>query len=131
MAMEEKNEMREIIAANLKRLRKAEGISQVALAKRVGLTHNYINDIEKVKKSGSIETIGRLAKGFEVEPYQLLLTPKQWFNAENSQIIGYMEIIKKNIDRVFDNSLKEYNEYKMGKEEQRKRSEKKGKKGEK
>ena len=127
MGMEEKNEMREIIANNIKRLRKAEGISQVTLAKRVGLTHNFVNDIEKEKKSVSMETIGRLAKTFEVEPYQLLLTPKQWSNAENSPIIGYMEIIKKNVDRVFDNSLKEYNEYKMGKEEQRKRSEKKGK----
>ena len=106
--MEEKNEMREIIAANVKRLRKAEGITQVALAKLVGITHNYVNDIEHVKKSVSIETMGRLAKAFEVEPYQLL-APKEWFNAENKQIIGYMKIIKKNVCRVFDDSLKEYN----------------------
>ena len=106
---EEKNEMREIIAANIIRLRKAADITQSTLAKRTGLTHNFINDVERKNKSVSIETLGKLARSLEVEPYQLLITPKQWFNPENRQIIGFLETLHKSVDRIFEDSLKEFN----------------------
>ena len=99
--------MREIISANVIRTRKAADISQFILAKRTGLTHNFINDIENKKKGVSLESIGKLSKALGVEPYQFFLTPSQWIGTENFQIVGVIETLKKNVNRLFDYSIKD------------------------
>ena len=109
-----KNEinMRAIIAANVIRLRKSADLSQIGLSKRSGLTHNFINDIENEKKGVSIETISKLSKALDVEPYQFFLTPAQLSVSEKMQIIGFIETLNKNVNRLFDYSIREFLEKK-------------------
>jgi len=99
--------IKEILAANVQRIRKAAGLSQLDLAKLTKLTHNFINDIENGNKGVSLETIGKLSKALEIEPYQLFLTPKQWDGAEKYQLIGIIEVLNKNVNRLFDCSINE------------------------
>jgi len=104
--------IRAILAANVQRLRKASDLSQLDLSKLTKLTHNFINDIENENKGISLETIGKLSKALKVEPYQLFLTPKQWDGAEKYQLIGVIEALNKNVNRLFKYSIQELHENK-------------------
>lgn len=52
--------------ANLKRLRKERGYSQIALAHESGVSVGYISLIERGKADPSILILMRLAKGLEI-----------------------------------------------------------------
>jgi transcriptional regulator with XRE-family HTH domain len=79
--------IRNLFAKNLKRYRELSKISQMDLAVASGLAHNFINDIENEKKFVSDETIAKLAKALDVEPYKLFL-PVSKLNANGEEIIA-------------------------------------------
>ena len=51
------------IAANVRRLRRVQGLTQVALAERSGLCQSWISRLERRAENPSIETLQRLATG--------------------------------------------------------------------
>ena len=63
-----------LISNNIKRFRALQNISQLGLAVKTGLTHNFINDIENCKKGVSIKTLAKLSEALDAEPYQFFLT---------------------------------------------------------
>ena len=65
-------ELRKVFARNLKRLRKAAGLSQEELALRAGLDRTYISALERSIYSASVVTIERLAKALNTEPTEFL-----------------------------------------------------------
>ena len=68
--------VRLLVSKNLKRLRSLQNISQLSLALDTGLSHNFINDIEKCKKGVSLNTIAKLSAALKVEPSQFFLSEK-------------------------------------------------------
>jgi len=62
-----------IIAGNVKRLRKARGISQEALAEICGYHRTYLGMVERGERNISIATLEALAVALDVEAHQLLL----------------------------------------------------------
>jgi transcriptional regulator with XRE-family HTH domain len=56
----------------LKRLRVGKDMSQAALAKRAGLTREYVNKLEAGKQDPSLTTISALAKALGVPVAALL-----------------------------------------------------------
>jgi transcriptional regulator with XRE-family HTH domain len=56
----------------LRKLRTAKGLSQAALAERVGLSREYINKIEAGKYDPPLSTINALAKALGVKVGRLL-----------------------------------------------------------
>ncbi|RDJ22005.1 XRE family transcriptional regulator [Bosea caraganae] len=66
--------IREVFAANLKRYRRAAGLSQEELAHRAGIDRTYISALERCQYAASIEVLERLAQQLGVEPAQLLLS---------------------------------------------------------
>ena len=100
-------EILELFSISVARLRKASGMSLVSLAKKTGLAYNFICDIENGKKAVSFETIGRLSKAFDVEPYQLFLTTAQCSNGENQKFLGVIETLHKSVNRIFECSIKD------------------------
>ena len=67
------NYVRFLVSKNLKRIRSTQKISQLNLAVRSELTHNFINDIENGKKGISSRTLAKLCIALNVEPYQFYL----------------------------------------------------------
>ncbi|MDR3148247.1 MAG: helix-turn-helix domain-containing protein [Treponema sp.] len=65
--------IRQLFAQNLKHLREQRHVSQLELAGRSGLTHNFINDIENCKKWVSSGTLARLSVALGVQPAQFFL----------------------------------------------------------
>jgi transcriptional regulator with XRE-family HTH domain len=66
-------ELRQIFAANLRKARHAEGLSQEALAWDADVDRRYMTKIENGATSVGLDIVDRLAKVLEVEPYELLM----------------------------------------------------------
>jgi transcriptional regulator with XRE-family HTH domain len=60
------------MGTRLKRLRVAKDMSQALLAKRAGLTREYVNKLEAGKQDPSLTTISALAKALGVPVTALL-----------------------------------------------------------
>jgi transcriptional regulator with XRE-family HTH domain len=68
-------DLRDVFAANLRRLRNAKGSAQDDLAYEAGVSRSYLSQIEKGAFYASLKIVGKLAAALEVEPAELLKLP--------------------------------------------------------
>lgn len=68
-------DLREVFAANLRRLRNAKGVSQDDLAYEANVSRSYLSQLEKGAFYASLNVVGRLAHALGVEPAELLRMP--------------------------------------------------------
>ena len=64
--------LRETFAANLRRARKAAGLSQEELAHRAQIDRTYVSSLERCQYAVSLDLIEKLAEQMNVEPADLL-----------------------------------------------------------
>lgn len=60
-------------AANVRRLRREQGMTQEALAERAGLHPTYISTVESGDRNVTLDSLERLAKALGVKPFELLV----------------------------------------------------------
>lgn len=60
-----------VFGSNLRRYRTEKGLSQEKFAEKCGLHRTYISDIERYRRSISLENIQRIADALEIETYKL------------------------------------------------------------
>ena len=65
-------DLRQVFAANLRRLRHTKGLSQETLAYEADVNRTYMSKLEKGASYPGLEIIGKLAAVLEVEPAELL-----------------------------------------------------------
>lgn len=65
-------EIREVLAANIKRYRRTAGLSQEELALRAGVDRTYISAIERCRYSASVDVLDRIARELGVDVAALL-----------------------------------------------------------
>ena len=63
---------RALVAANLRRLRAKQGLSQEALADEAGIHRTYVGSVERAERNVSIDNICKLAWALDVDVRQLL-----------------------------------------------------------
>lgn len=68
-------DLRQVFAANLRRLRHAKGLSQEALAHEAGVNRTYMSKLEKGGSYVGLEIVGKLADVLEAEPADFLKLP--------------------------------------------------------
>ncbi|QCO02831.1 XRE family transcriptional regulator [Azospirillum argentinense] len=68
-------DMPDILALNIRRLRLAKGITQEELAHRAGMDRSYLGGIERAEHKATVVTVGRLAMALSVLPRDLLELP--------------------------------------------------------
>jgi transcriptional regulator with XRE-family HTH domain len=68
-------DIRDVFAFNLRRLRKAAGLSQEELAHRAQIDRTYVSALERSVYAAGIDVVDRLAKELGVETADLLKTP--------------------------------------------------------
>jgi transcriptional regulator with XRE-family HTH domain len=68
-------EIREILAVNLRKLRRARGLSQEELAHRAEIDRTYISSLERSVYAAGIDVVERLARALGVEVADLLTRP--------------------------------------------------------
>lgn len=66
---------RDRIAANVRRLRKAKGLSQEGLAEVARFHRTYLSQLERSVTNISIDGLERLAQALEVDIIELLKSP--------------------------------------------------------
>jgi len=64
--------LNQVVASNLRRLRKELGISQEELAEKCGLHRTYIGAIERSERNITLQTLEKLAESLGVSPHDLL-----------------------------------------------------------
>lgn len=65
-------DLREVFAANLRRLRHARGLSQDELAYEAEVSRSYVAQLERGTFNASLRIIAKLATALNVEPAELL-----------------------------------------------------------
>ena len=70
-------DLRQVFAANLRRLRHRRGLSQEDLAHEADVNRTYMSKLEKGASYPGLEIIGKLAAVLEVEPADLLSLPSK------------------------------------------------------
>ena len=66
-------DLRAVFINNLKRYRKENKLSQMALAEKCGTSASYIGEIEIGKKFPSVEMIQKFADALNIKPYKLFM----------------------------------------------------------
>jgi transcriptional regulator with XRE-family HTH domain len=54
------------VGANIRQLRKAQGLSQEELAHRAEMHRTFVSQIERAVKSPTLETLDKIAKALDV-----------------------------------------------------------------
>ena len=72
-----KDDLRAILAYNIRLFRVNLGYSQEELARQCGLDRAYVSAIERKKWNIALSNIEKLAMALQVSPYQLLLPPDE------------------------------------------------------
>jgi len=65
-------DVRQRLAANLRRLRTERGWSQEEFADRAGIHRTYVSDLERGARNPTITIVERLARGLKVKTGSLL-----------------------------------------------------------
>ena len=66
--------LRETFAGNLRRYRKAVGLSQEELAHRAQIDRTYVSSLERCQYAATLDVIEKLAVELGIEPAELLET---------------------------------------------------------
>lgn len=62
----------EVVGANIRRLRKAKGMTQEQLAHDAGVAARYVAGVERAEENPSLKFIVKIATALDVEPGALL-----------------------------------------------------------
>jgi transcriptional regulator with XRE-family HTH domain len=68
-------DFRQIVAANIVRVRREKGLSQEGLAWEAGVNRSYMAKIETGKTWVGLEIVVKLAAVLQIEPHELLMPP--------------------------------------------------------
>jgi len=96
-------DLRQILAANIKEQRQILGISQEKLAEVAGLSWQTVNSIECQRTWVSDNTLKALASVFKIETFQLLMPPetRAVLSLDSTKVLRKLAEAKKNYDDIF------------------------------
>ncbi len=77
-------EMRETLARNLRKYRRAQRLSQEELGHRAELDRTYISSIERCVYSATVDVVGRLADALGIPALELLRPASETAEAKSS-----------------------------------------------
>jgi transcriptional regulator with XRE-family HTH domain len=66
----------EIVGLNVRRLRKANGLTQEELAHGAEIDTRYVGGIERGEENPSVAVVGRIAQVLEIHPAELFGKPE-------------------------------------------------------
>jgi len=115
-------QLQEIIAGNIRRVRKEMGLTQAELAERSGISSGYMCDIERSRRWPSADIITRLSDVLKMDPFQLFLPTEDspWFDRHRT-LTSFTRQVKEAFDEkmseVFDNMMQPYGPLRPSEEE--------------
>ena len=73
MAKAKLGQLRQLLAANIRRRRNELELSQEELAHKAKLHRTYVGMVERCERNLSVDNFEKIAKALEVEPHQLFM----------------------------------------------------------
>lgn len=64
----------QLLGKNVRRYRKARGLTQEQLALEAEMERSYVSDLERGTRNPSVRALGRLAEALGIAPHKLLCT---------------------------------------------------------
>lgn len=95
-------ELATIYSENIRRIRQREGISQDTLSEKAEISPGFLSEIENHKKTGTFDTLAKIAEALEVEPYKLLLPENSCINLDSRKTKQLMKLLRKNVIDTMD-----------------------------
>jgi transcriptional regulator with XRE-family HTH domain len=93
-------ELQEIFSGNIKKFRTRLNLTQRELAKRTGVSINFVNDLEARKKWASPVTMVKFANTFGIQVYELLKPPETIPDNLNSIVRKFTDDIHAAIEQT-------------------------------
>jgi transcriptional regulator with XRE-family HTH domain len=108
-------ECRELLSSNIKRFRNRLGLSQLNLALELGISPNFLSDIETGKKWVSPRTLAELANALHIEIHELF-KPEEAVSKDITAIIekclNELSIsLRQSVDQSIEQSLENIRKY--------------------
>jgi transcriptional regulator with XRE-family HTH domain len=105
------NECRKLLSQNIKRYRSRLGLSQLNLALELGISPNFLSDVETGKKWVSPNTIVQLAKALKIEVYELF-KPEEAIPTDTKAIVSkclddVSSSVQQSVERAVKQSVEE------------------------
>ena len=105
--------MQDIIAGNIRRVRKEMGLTQAELAERASISSGYMCDIERSRRWPSADNLAKLAEELKLDPFQLFLpTEDSPYFDRHRTLTSFTKQVKEAFDEkmseVFDSMMKPY-----------------------
>ena len=95
-------ELGNLYGDNIKHMRQAKGLSQDILSEKAEISPGFLSEIENHKKTGTFETLAKIAEALEVEPYELLLPQNICVNLDSRRTKQLMKQLRKNVSDTMD-----------------------------
>ena len=96
------DDCRKLLARNMKKYRQILGISQIALAERVGCSTTLIGNIEIRKRFPSADNINRIAKALEVKVADLFSE-----EPESMKVMASKKELKSRFEKIMVKAIDE------------------------
>jgi transcriptional regulator with XRE-family HTH domain len=97
-------DVRMLLAKNIKRYRQVMKLSQAALAKKVGCSPTLIGNIEINRRFPSAENINRIAKALEVKVADLFSDGEP----QSTKVMASKQELKAKLERLMDKAIDEH-----------------------
>ena len=105
----EEQAVKDILKENIKKFRQRRDLSQFALAAKLDISTNFLADIEAGNTWVSALTLYKLAKAFDIEPYELLKPEKKDLASKEQKEIAQskkmLDSFSKDLAEVLKNSV--------------------------
>ena len=95
-------ELGKLYGENIKRIRQSKGLNQDMLSEKAEISPGFLSDIENNKKTGTFDTLAKIAKALDVEPYELLLPQNAAVNFDSRKTKQLMKQLRKNVCETMD-----------------------------
>ena len=97
------DDCRKLLARNMKKYRQILGISQIALAEKIGCSTTLIGNIEIGKRFPSANNINRIAKALEVKVSDLFADQEP----ESMKLMASKRELKNKFEKLMDKAIDE------------------------
>ena len=87
---------------NIKRIRQTKGMSQDTLSEKAEISPGFLSEIENHKKTGTFDTLAKVAEALEIAPYELLLPQSEIVNYDSRLTKELMKQLRKNVCDTMD-----------------------------
>ena len=117
MPAKKSNPLAILAGKRIQEIRKARGLSQDQLGKRLGLSQKWVSDVESARTTPQLDTIEKFARALSVQPFQLLLPEITRVKADSRRILTLFQRCDERSRAYLSRVMESFSDYGPGGDE--------------